>query len=100
MSIRYPAMGMILLDVEFRAERAFKIRIPRNWPAEVVREGETDATLDQFHEYLLRLCREQSVIAPKDSWERVLKIIVDASCADESQLGRDTQLIRDIAPYG
>ena len=94
-------MGMILLDVELRAERAFKIRIPRRWPEQLgIREGGDDATLKEMHEYLLRLCQEQNVAAPEDSWSRLLNVIVDASGADIADLGPDTQLIRDIAPFG
>jgi hypothetical protein len=94
-------MGFVLLDVEFRAERAFNIRIPRRWPEQLgIRQAGDDATLKDMHEYLLRLCREQNVVAPADSWSRLLDVIVDASGAKMADLGPDTQLIRDIAPFG
>jgi hypothetical protein len=94
-------MGMILLDVEFRAEWAFRIRIPRGWPEQLgIREAGDDATLKDMHEYLLRLCREQDVAAPEDSWSRLLDVICDASGANVADLGPETQLIRDVAPFG
>ncbi len=94
-------MGFVLLDVEFRAERAFKIRIPRRWPEHLgIRRDGDDATLKDMHEYLLRLCQEQNVVPPEDSWSQLLDVIVDASGADITDLGPDTQLIRDIAPFG
>jgi hypothetical protein len=97
----YPAMGFVLLDVEFRTERAYKIRIPRGWPEQLgIRGGGDDATLKDMHEYLLRLCREQNVVPPEDSWLRLLDLIVDASGADIADLAPDTKLIRDIAPFG
>jgi hypothetical protein len=94
-------MGLVLLDVEFRAERAFKIRVPRRWPDQLgIRDAGEDATLKDLHAYLLRLCQEQNVVPPEDSWSRLLDVIVDASGANMADLGPDIQLIRDIAPFG
>jgi hypothetical protein len=94
-------VGFVFLDVQFRAERAFKIRIPRRWPEQLgIREAGDDATLQDLHEYLLRLCREQNVVAPADSWSRLLGVIVDASGADIADLAPGSQLLRDIAPFG
>ena len=94
-------MGVLLLDTQFRAGREFNIRIPRGWPEQLgIRADGDDATLKDMHEYLLRLCREQSVVAPADSWSRLLNVIVDASGAKTADLGPDTRLIRDIAPFG
>ena len=94
-------MGFVLLDIECRAERTFGIRIPRRWLEQLgIREAGDDATLTDVHEYLLRLCQEQNVVAPEDSWSRLLDVIVDASGLDIADLRPDTLLIRDIAPFG
>jgi hypothetical protein len=94
-------MGMILLDIECRAERAFGIEIPREWPEELGRrESGDDATLADLHEYILRLCREQGRPAPSDSWPRLLRVVADAAGAKDVDLSPSTQLIRDIAPFG
>ncbi len=94
-------MGMILLDVEFRAERAFHIRIPRQWPEQLgIRADGGDATLADVLELLLRLCREQKVAPPKDSWPLLVRVICDVTGAKETDLTPETLLLRDIAPFG
>jgi len=63
-------MGFVLLDMTFRVERAFKVRIPKGWHELMGmswQDGGSDATLDQYHEFVLGLCREQGVNPPSDS---------------------------------
>jgi hypothetical protein len=94
-------MGMILLDVEFRAERAFKIQIPRQWPQELgIRQAGDDATLADMLAFLLRLCREQNVAPPEDAWSVLIKVVCAASGAEIADLTPETYLVRDIAPFG
>jgi hypothetical protein len=95
------AMGFILLDLTFRAERAFNVRIPRRWVERLgIRRDGDDATLEQYHEFLLELCREQNVVPPETSWRVLIRVIEDASGADQKDLTPSTRLIKDIAPYG
>lgn len=94
-------MGLILLDLTFRVEHAFKIRIPRNWPAQLgLKVPGDDVTLGQYLEYIAKLCEEQGVDVPDDAWSRLRKIASDACTIDERKLSRDTRLIEDIAPNG
>lgn len=93
-------MGMVLLDVEFRAGRAFGIEIPRDWPAQLCGDAGTDATLAQTLEYFLQLCKEQSIEPPADPWRVLIEVIEDASGTDARDLTPETQLVRDIAPHG
>jgi hypothetical protein len=91
-------MGHDLLDLTFRAERAFAIRMPRDWMTRhgVGKNGH-DATLGQFHELLLELCREQNVTPPAESWREVTRIVADATGAEG--VTPDTTL-KEVAPYG
>jgi hypothetical protein len=94
-------MGFVLLDLTFRAEKAFKVRIPRGWHERLgIREEGGDATLAQYHAFLLELCREQGVEPPGDSWQLVVGVVQDASGAKREKLTSTTKLIRDIAPCG
>lgn len=96
-------MGLVLLDVTFRVERAFGIRVPRDWHNDlglVWKGDKADATLGEYHQYILRLCREQNVPASPQSWIILAQVIEDASGMDREKLTEDTRLIRDIAPGG
>ncbi|MDB5297068.1 MAG: hypothetical protein JWO31_3051 [Phycisphaerales bacterium] len=90
-------MGLVLLDVTFRAERAFGVRVPRDWHERLdIRKDGDDATLAQYHAFLLDLCREQGVEPPRESWRVLLGLVEDAS--GEANFGPETRLIQDIAP--
>jgi hypothetical protein len=94
-------MGMIVLDLQFRFEKVFKIRIPRGWLAEIgIREAGDDATLAEIEQYLLRLCRDQNVVPPQDSWKILVGVVVEATGIKLKDLTPETQLVRDIAPFG
>jgi hypothetical protein len=96
-------MGMVLLDMTFRVERKFHIRIPKNWHEQLGlswRDGNTDVTLRQYHEYILKLCDQQGALAPAESWSMIVKAVEDASGLDRSKITADTMLIRDIGPTG
>src|SRR5271169_5822360 len=44
------AMGLVLLDVTFQTEKAFKIRMRNDWVQRLgIVTREDDATLEQFH---------------------------------------------------
>jgi hypothetical protein len=91
-------MGLDLLDLTFRAERSFAIRMPRDWMTRLgVKKDGDDATLAQFHGLLLELCREQNVAPPAESWQVVTRIVGDATSADD--VTPDTRL-KEVAPYG
>jgi hypothetical protein len=94
-------MGMILLDLSFRIEKAFKIEVPRQWLADMgLSKAGDDISLSGLHDYVLRLCDQQHVTAPADSWSKLVTVISDACGADESNLGPETMLVRDVAPFG
>ncbi len=94
-------MGMLLLDLEFRLERTFKIAIPKTWLSELgLREKGDDVSLLYVHKYILTLCEQQGSLPFPDSWERLLDAVVDATGADKRGLTPDTLLIRDLAPFG
>ena len=91
-------MGLDLMDMTFRAERSFKIRMPNNWVERLgIVKREDDATLEEFHRLLLHLCSEQQVEPPENSWDLVVKIVEDATGFDEP---KPTTTLREVAPYG
>ncbi len=96
-------MGLVLLDVTFRVERAFGIRIPRDWHNDLGlswKGDKADATLSQYYHYILRLCREQNSPLPPDSWSLLVDAVQDASSLEREKVTGETRLIRDIAPGG
>jgi hypothetical protein len=95
-------MGLVLLDITFRVEKAFNIQIPDGWHAQLGLDWKTnnDATVGQYHEFLLRLCDEQHVLPPPDSWKILIGVIQDASGLRRDKITAETRLIADIAPSG
>jgi hypothetical protein len=52
-------MGLVLLDLTFRVERALGVRIPSHWHNDLGLKwkGEkSDATLDEYHQSILKIC--------------------------------------------
>jgi hypothetical protein len=91
-------MGLVLLDVTFQVEKAFRIQLPREWPERLgVRTAGDDATLEEFHTMVLQLCQEQRVPVPKGSWLKLAKIAERAACF-KNPLPSTT--LREIAKYG
>ena len=89
-------MGLNLLDLTFRTERAFKIRMPKDW-GERLGHVEDDRTLEQFHRLVLELCSEQQVQAPQNSWDLIVKVVGDATGFEDP---KPTTTLREIAPGG
>ena len=93
-------MGFVLLDLTFRAERAFKVDVPAGWHERLgIRTAGDDATLAQYHELLLALCREQGREPPPDSWGMLLGVVEDA-VGSRDDLTPASLLLKDIAPHG
>ncbi len=87
----------------FRVERAFRIRVPKGWHEQLGiswQDGGSDATLSQYHEFVLRLCHEQGAAVPVDSWPMLIRIVEDASGLERDKITEETKIIRDIGPTG
>jgi hypothetical protein len=96
-------MGMVLLDMTFRVERAFRVRVPKGWHEQLGiswQDGGSDATLGQYHEFVLRLCKEQGAVVPAESWPMLIRIVEDASGLDRAQITPETRIVHDIGPMG
>jgi hypothetical protein len=97
-------MGLVLLDLFLRIERAFQLRLPRDlWLEKLIpfeSNGRKDATLLQVHEFLLQQCAEQNVSAPKNSWSLLVQLVEEASGLKRSEITPNRWLVRDIAPNG
>lgn len=94
-------MGLVLLDLTFRVEEAFKIRIPKTWFEDLgLRNAGEDVTLGRYQLFIEQLCREQGVEVPADSWGKLHKCVVDANGMDEDEVTPETWLIKEVGPYG
>jgi len=93
-------MGLNLLDFTFRVEREFGIRLARDWHRQFwssVQRGD-DLSLQQFHDFLLRLCVEQHAPPPDDGMAILIREAESATGKSFSETGPQTMLRRDIAP--
>ena len=76
-------MGIDFLDIVFRLERSFAVKIPRGrlyWTREQVNRGDfpnTDPTAGEIHARMCELLREQNRPVPSESWQRVCRCIGD-----------------------
>lgn len=102
---RLDAMGLILLDLTFRLETGFKIRLPKAWwidhlnlawgPDEV-----RDISLQDLHDELLLECERQGVAPPTDSWQLLVSYVVGAAGFKPHEVLPETMLLRDVTPDG
>ncbi len=96
-------MGFVLLDLTFRVERAFKIKMPKDWPLQLglsSEEPKSDATLLQYHRFVLQLCGQQNVAPPADSWAVLTRIVGNASGLYAEEITTETKMIEHIGPCG
>ena len=96
-------MGMVTLDMTFRVEKTLRIRVPKDWLRQLGiswEEPQKDATLAEIHRFVLRLCDEQQVSPPADSWAMLVSIVEAVTGFGCDVITPDTKLIRDIAPHG
>ena len=96
-------MGLVLLDMTFRVEKAFRIRVPKGWHQQLGiswKDGGSDATLDQYHQFIQRLCHEQGAAVPADSWPMLICVVEDASGLGRDKITKETKIIRDIGSTG
>jgi hypothetical protein len=96
-------MGLVLLDYTFRIEKAFKIRLHRDWwfgTAKLDWQLGSDITLGELDQLLLRECRNQRVEPPSDSLSLLCRLACEARGLDPSEVTADTKVVADIAPDG
>ena len=113
-------MGMDALDILFRLEKSFGVKIPRGrvfevpppptfgFPVKVpgheeLREtGRTfeghcfDLTAGELHDRLCELMREQGMAIPFSSWHRVKKCLSNALGVSPNRITRESRLITDL----
>lgn len=77
-------MGIDALDIIFRLEQAFDVKIMRGrvYSSEEVNSGfkspAGDVTVGEIHQRICDLLREMKLPVPQDSWRRVTQCIGDA----------------------
>jgi hypothetical protein len=90
-------MGIDTLDIIFRLEKAFGIKIPRNvlfeeswdWRRRDVRVGE-------LHEQLCRRLREAGRPVPHSSWHRVKVCVAESLGVELRKINRESWLFREL----
>jgi len=97
-------MGLVILDLNFRLERAFKLQLGKDlwveWLEMKPDGSRQEKTLEETYHWLLQECAKQGVTPPPDSWVLFATQLADASGLKPAEISRDMLLIRDIAPYG
>ncbi len=90
-------MGMDALDVSFRLEKQFGIKIGRfDWDRIEYHGSPIDTTAGELHDWVLCLCDEQKVLAPHSSWHRVQKVLVEVLGVSPARVKRESWLKREL----
>ena len=90
-------MGLDILDIIFRAEKAFGVKIHRGDIERLIgdrRPGEF--TAGQFHEYLCQRCRDSGIPVPWSSWHRGQHVLVDALGVPPSRVKSESDVLREL----
>jgi hypothetical protein len=90
-------MGIDFLDVAFRIEKQFGVRIE---PADILpawtKDDRNDVTAGEFHEIICEKCREQGIKVPRSSWNQLKLALVDALGVTPSEIKKDAWLRKDL----
>lgn len=94
-------MGIDALDIVFRLERTFEIKIPRG--ELFYRDGEIsdrhkwfDITIGEIHVRLCELLRNRALPIPSDSWELVTRCIGEALHVPPTVIRPEHRLVEDL----
>ena len=96
-------MGIDGLDIMFRIEKAFGIRIPRGriyWSEEQRQLKRlpmaTGLTIGDIHRRTCELLAEMNVPVPDDSWERVTQCVGGALSISPTTIRPQDRLMEDL----
>jgi hypothetical protein len=91
-------MGLDFLDITFRLEKAFSIKLPRGW-----HEGMPFTTTPKFdlragdlHDHVCHHLRRANRPVPHSSWTRVKLVLANALGAHPSIIRREKWLAADL----
>lgn len=93
-------MGVDWLDVAFRLEKSFSIKIRRGDTERLIPQAFVSKPMGvrcgELHEMVLKLCGEQNVPAPSSSWTRVKLCIMHGCRAKAIKVRKEAWLVDDV----
>ncbi|HSI33891.1 MAG: hypothetical protein ACAI43_14930 [Phycisphaerae bacterium] len=95
-------MGIDFLDIVFRLEKEFSIKLPRAalfWTdaeMRLRRRERPPLTAGLLHRQLVEFLSRNRLDVPADSWERVRKCLSAALGVKEDEIRPDSRLIEDL----
>lgn len=90
-------MGMEFLDITFRAEKQFGVKLRmRDFVRLNCIPATRDPTAGELHDWICQACRAAGKPVPHSSWHRVKRIIVDATGLSPSVIRKDSLLSADL----
>jgi hypothetical protein len=93
-------MGVDWLDMAFRIEKSFGIKVRKGDPERLIPTprlfGKQGARCRDLHEMVVRLCIEQQVPVPHSSWTRVKLCIMRACRARAKKVRPEAWLVDDV----
>ena len=98
-------MGIDLLDLTFRVEKEFGIKLERDGLLEFLHAGNTDEPptgawtdirVRDFLEYVRENLERQKVESTTEIYERVCDIIAETLGVDDSEITLDAWLVKDL----
>jgi hypothetical protein len=87
---------MDLLDLTFRIERSFGVKIAPGDYDRLPGRVPFEATAGEIHELVVRICIERGVEVPWSSWNKVRKALAEVTGKSPKLIHRDTWIVRDL----
>jgi hypothetical protein len=88
---------MDALDVSFRLEKQFGIKIGRfDWDRIPCHGKPIDTTAGELHDWVVRPCVEQNIPVTHSSWHAVKKVLAEALHVSPWKITRSSWLKRDL----
>ncbi|MEX0717933.1 MAG: hypothetical protein WD066_15165 [Planctomycetaceae bacterium] len=95
-------MGIDFLDIRFRLEKRFEVRLDRHSETallatfEAASPEERDFTAGALHDWICEECRRAGRPVPTSSWTRVKLTLAEVLLIAPHEIRRDSRLVRDL----
>ncbi|MBC8108076.1 MAG: hypothetical protein H7Z14_15935 [Anaerolineae bacterium] len=98
-------MGIDALDLAFRLEKAFCVKLPkRDWNRLYFSDEQlthkrlprVDPTIGEIHLRFCKILIERGATVPTDSWDRVLQCVAECLSIPKAEIRKESRFIADL----
>jgi len=89
-------MGMDVLDISYRIEKRFGVRLEPPDLVDACEANSYDLTAGMLHEIVCEKCQREGLEIPTSSWTRIRLILAETLAKPVREIKRDAWLCRNL----